>query len=730
MRVGRFGPFEVNLTTGELRKHGIRLKVQDQPFQILALLLARPEALVTREEICQRLWPSGTFVDFDNGLNTALSRLREALGDSAESPRYIETLARRGYRWIVPVDWSTSHSAELAASGSVDAASELEVSLPVPPDFDRPGSWSTRAKFIYGFLLAVALLALGLGWFWIRGQRGVRKLVLAERQITHNLADNPIMSSEISPDGKYVAYVDEIGLHLVTIESGESHDIALPEELRTNLRGVTWFPDGEKLIIDAFSVFERHVLWLISILGGEPRKLRSNTMGAKVSPDGSSIAFIDERQHELWVAGADGGNARRILSVGSAELVSLAWSPAGQRLAYSKRGQREGLSIETISLDGGSPSVVVSDPQLHYKGDLVWLRDGRVVFQMWEGSTTHDNLWEIMTDLSTGLPAGKPAKMTNWFGTRVQGLTASRDGRFLLVTKNHRWCDVHVGDLKENGTRLDSPKRLTSSDSCDFPVAWTRDSGTILFESDRMGGRDQIFKQRLEVGTAEPLVTGSDDQGLAEFSADAAWILYWSTTVWGKSQPARRRLMRFPVSGGSPEQVLELPAESSMGFSCPSRPSSSCVIDRWDQGQDIFYTLDPFQGQGKEVSRTKLENADDEDWSVSPDGYQIAISSPSQLRNQVRILDWRNSTERNLQLPKAWTIGRLCWAADGNTLFAGVSSTEQFLAQIDLNGKTSILLDRNNARLVGSNPRSSPDGRHLAYAQSISQNNVWLVENF
>jgi eukaryotic-like serine/threonine-protein kinase len=105
MRVGRFGPFEVNLATGELRKHGIRLKVQDQPFQILVLLLACPGNLVTRDEIRQRLWPSGTFVDFDNGLNTALSRLREALGDSADKPRFIETLARRGYRWMTPVEW-------------------------------------------------------------------------------------------------------------------------------------------------------------------------------------------------------------------------------------------------------------------------------------------------------------------------------------------------------------------------------------------------------------------------------------------------------------------------------------------------------------------------------------------------------------------------------------------------------------------------------------------------
>ena len=100
----RFGAFEVNFVSGELRKHGVRLKVQEQPFQVLQLLLARPGELVTRETIQQKLWPSGTFVDFENGLNTAINRLREALGDSAENPRFIVTEPRRGYRFIAPVD--------------------------------------------------------------------------------------------------------------------------------------------------------------------------------------------------------------------------------------------------------------------------------------------------------------------------------------------------------------------------------------------------------------------------------------------------------------------------------------------------------------------------------------------------------------------------------------------------------------------------------------------------
>src|SRR5437660_9383368 len=98
-RVLRFGSFEAEVNAGELRKQGLKVKLQDQPFQILVMLLERPGELVTREEIQQKLWPGDTFVDFDHGLNNAVNRLREALGDSAETPRFIETLPRKGYRF-------------------------------------------------------------------------------------------------------------------------------------------------------------------------------------------------------------------------------------------------------------------------------------------------------------------------------------------------------------------------------------------------------------------------------------------------------------------------------------------------------------------------------------------------------------------------------------------------------------------------------------------------------
>jgi DNA-binding winged helix-turn-helix (wHTH) protein len=148
-RVARFGLFELDLSAGELRKSGVKLRLQGQPFQVLALLLERAGEVVTREELQQKLWPSDTFVDFDHSLNTAINKVREALGDSASSPRYVETLARRGYRFIAPVqsdglaaipsdgDRATANASALPSPASSDSDSspvplhpELEVPIP------------------------------------------------------------------------------------------------------------------------------------------------------------------------------------------------------------------------------------------------------------------------------------------------------------------------------------------------------------------------------------------------------------------------------------------------------------------------------------------------------------------------------------------------------------------------------------------------------------------------
>jgi hypothetical protein len=194
----------------------------------------------------------------------------------------------------------------------------------------------------------------------------------------------------------------------------------------------------------------------------------------------------------------------------------------------------------------------------------------------------------------------------------------------------------------------------------------------------------------------------------------------------GIHRPTSARVMRLPTSGGSPERVLETPVDPMIDFNCPSRPSSSCVISRWDQGQLIFFALDPLRGQGGEITRTKLEHRNDLSWNISQDGTHVAIGLlPG---GKIRLLDLRNRTERDIQLSMDGTLQGLCWAAEGNALFAGIITAERQIVRIDLNGNTRLLLDANGVQVGG--PTLSPDGRHLAYSEGSLENNIWLVENF
>src|SRR5579862_3501033 len=145
----RFGVYKVDLRSGELYKHGLRLKLQDQPFKILVLLLERPGDVVTREELRQKLWPADTFVDFDTSLNTAIKKLRDALCDSAEKPRYIETLPRRGYRFIAQVE--TGDSTVLAT------VHEKPAVVPLPTPVTVTKRWRVLGVAVFVLLLIVAV---------------------------------------------------------------------------------------------------------------------------------------------------------------------------------------------------------------------------------------------------------------------------------------------------------------------------------------------------------------------------------------------------------------------------------------------------------------------------------------------------------------------------------------------------------------------------------------------
>lgn len=177
----RFGVFEVDLRAGELRKRGLRIRLQEQPFQVLAMLLGRPGEVITRDELQKKLWPADTFVDFDHGLNKAINKIRDALSDSAESPRFVETVARRGYRFVAEVkaaDAVAVRSPDVATQSAVAAEAQVRTALDGERERRKHSLSSTVGKI--AALVLVVFLASALTWklAWSRRAPVIRSLAV------------------------------------------------------------------------------------------------------------------------------------------------------------------------------------------------------------------------------------------------------------------------------------------------------------------------------------------------------------------------------------------------------------------------------------------------------------------------------------------------------------------------------------------------------------------------
>jgi eukaryotic-like serine/threonine-protein kinase len=368
---------------------------------------------------------------------------------------------------------------------------------------------------------AVVLIAVsGLVWF----ERHRAQPLSPEpkpRRLTANPAGNPAMDPHISPDGKYLAYDDEAGIHLQLIDTGENRTIPQPKGLGYKVTGwspVGWFPDATKLLSQVTSLDAEHSsIWVISILGGAPREIHEGGFAWSLSPDGSLIAFTSTFVgSDIWLMRVDGEERRKLMTADEGEyLFRVVWSPDSQRIAYERfrlgpAGTR--CSIENRDLKGGQPTVLLSDPKLAtgFRSGGWWLADGRLIYSLGEVAprtgAMDTNLWEIKVDAASGKPASEPRRITNWSDFSLTGPNATADGKRLVFGRLSAQTDVYVGDLEGGGTSLKAtPRRLTLDERRDNPTAWTPDNRAVLFQSDR-GGNWGIYKQALDADSAEPLV--------------------------------------------------------------------------------------------------------------------------------------------------------------------------------------------------------------------------------
>jgi Tol biopolymer transport system component/DNA-binding winged helix-turn-helix (wHTH) protein len=707
-----FSIFELDLRAGELRRNGSKIRLQEQPLQVLLSLLERPGEVISRNELRSKLWPADTFVDFDHSLNAAVRRLRDALGDSADTPRFVETVARRGYRFIAPVN------APLASS-------ELPVA---PAKHGHSRRWWAIA------VGSLALLLIGLVAGFHAGRSASSSQAITARRLTANSSEIPVLGQAISSDGKYLAFADTSGFYVRQIDTGETHALSLPKGF--DARPAAWFPDGTHLL--ATWVEDPRKLpsvWQLSVVGGEPRKLLDEGRSPSISPDGSQIAFLfgPETNEEIWIAQADGQRPRRLLAVSGTFVGQLAWSPNSRRIAYvSGKYQHDMYAdtrIETINLPDGQQTLVFTQAELG--PSLIWTSENHLLFSLHEPSPSQDdsNVWSVGIDEATGRIWGPKHRITSAPGY-VGDLSISANGHRLSLAKYTLQPDVYVAELKTRELKLSTPRRLTLDDRTDFPYAWTPDSNAVIFGSDR-DGPYHVFKQAFDGTEPELLVGGPEDASLPRLSPDGLTVLFLS-------QPAPRdatqkvKLMSVPVAGGPPQFVLE--AQGINNQQCARIPSTLCIYSVIRRGEQKFYRYDWKTGKSEEIAIAKITDNDPYafNWSLSPDGKLLASAKKMGPEKElvIRLLSLPDGSERLLQV-QAWAgIGSLDWAADGKSLWAMAYTTKDTwaLLNISVSGTVTKVLEEKNLRLGWAIP--SPDGKRVALWEASGSANVWMVENF
>src|SRR6516165_5406428 len=412
-RVYRFGLFEADLEQGTLTRQGAAVKLQEQPFRVLALLLEARGQLLTREELRRKIWPEGTFVEFGGCMNTALMKLRAALNDSADNPVFIETVPRQGYRFIAPVEL-------LAENPTIMTAIRIESNEDVLEGLDTrtheekkpPEKQSGETRLAERWWEALAILA-GLAvlltyGMWPRPEPRVQ----AVQQLTHSGQVDPW--GKLVTDGSRIYFVvrDVTGWNLMqtSVEGGGIQRTPTPFD---NTRIFDLSPDHSQFLIGQLTHRgEETPLWLWPVQGGAPRRI-GDVMATEAvwSPKGESIAFL--RGETILISDSEGGHVREVARF-QLPPHSLLWSPDGKRLRFTQSNLVEGTdSMWEIAIDGKSLRRVLPGPQGGpHEGSGTWLESGNY-FAFSTGQDLRANL-AVDTQANLWLLEEKHG----WLGTR------------------------------------------------------------------------------------------------------------------------------------------------------------------------------------------------------------------------------------------------------------------------------------------------------------------------
>lgn len=538
----RFDVFELDLRAGELLRNDRKIKLQEQPFRILVLLLERAGEVVTRDELRQELWPADTFVDFDHGLNSAVGRLREALRDSAEKPRFIETVAKRGYRFIAPViKEEPKPENQLEEAGVVTRTS-------------RP-RWG---RFWFAATICLALVCSASIWALYRPHPDTE---LSKIEVVPLIGLRGYQATPaFSPDGTLVAFRQSDGGNNTGIYAavvGGQKTIQL-----TNDPGdccPTWSPDGRQI---AFARFSGNFFSVVTIpaLGGTERRLYRGPDhlggGLSWSPNGSLIAFSESLERDptrAWISvlSVSDSSIRQISSPPPGWIDrSPSYSPDGGRLAFI-RSAVAGVSndIYVMAANGGLAKRLTFDHR-PMTGSLAWTPDSReIVFA--SARSAEMGLWVVSADGSIPRPVAGPVGEAAW------PTIPSNSDKTLVYEQSLGKADVWRLDLKDANHAQRAPFALVSEKGDKMRPELSPDGKKIAFESDRLGFWD-IWTCDVDGSRCDQVTSLHGTAGRARWSPDGRYIAF-------EFHPQERsEIYVVEVPGGVPRLLPTIPGSDNL----------------------------------------------------------------------------------------------------------------------------------------------------------------------
>jgi DNA-binding winged helix-turn-helix (wHTH) protein/Tol biopolymer transport system component len=529
----RFGVFELDLKAGQLTRYGTKLRLPQQPLQLLAVLLERPGETFTRDELRSRLWSSDVFVDFDHGLNKSIQKLRDALGDSAASPRYIETIPRVGYRFIAPV--SNGHR-PLPRKAEPDPPPQLPDRATEEPAAVVAGGH--KARWWIATAAVVVCAAIGV---YVSSRRPT---VITYTQLTDftDSASGPALS----PDGHILAFIrgdsyfmSADAIYVKMLPKGEARLLSNDGRLKY---GLAFSPDGSQI---AYTVIEgtTFATYAVSVFGGDPHLLLDNAAGLTwLDPEHWLFSRIRSGLHlGIVTSGVSGDHLREVYYPAHERAMahySYASPDRRSALVAEMDGQGEFTACQLISLEGDSPARPIGPNGACTSAG--WSPDGAWMYfiAMVEGQR---HLWR------QHFPYGQPQQLT--FGpTEEHGLAVDRDGRSIITSIGVRESAIWIHDA--------SGERSLSSEGEIFdgltPPVFAADEKTLyyLLRHHTAGAEPELWRMSTDSGESAAVFPGVSMSAF-DISADGKQVVYSAAVPGQKSQ-----LWIAPIDRSSPARQI------------------------------------------------------------------------------------------------------------------------------------------------------------------------------